>query len=344
MRKKTNTNPDTKDIKYLLRTDPRFAKEYLAASPPEKGDKEFILNQKEHTLLEEARNRKWREMVSGAPDTAELWNFLARAEYRSGGSPRKKVRPTGENKPLEAYGQVATSPKEKARLLTLHFATRGNERTVDPCPETESYLLLPEEDPRNVSPQEVALALSQMNNKSAPGRDKITVPMLVNLPSTHNDIADNFTHIIRGADMPLSMLHVDIITLPKPQKEGLSAYRPISLLPTMSKCLERVIYSRLLKTMDARIQTSNFGFRPRVSCEMMLAKLVVFVGHHHSHGRHVLISSLDIRSAYDTVQHEILIKKMVKYQLPRWFCRWSKKMAITAPSKSKNTQPKTLLR
>ena len=219
VRKKTNTNPVTKDINYLLRTDPRFAKEYLAASPPEKGDKEFILNQKEHTLLEEARTRRWREMVSGAPDTAELWNFLARAEYRSGGSPRKKVRPTGENKPLEAYGQVATSPKEKARLLTLHFATRGNERTVDPCPETESYLLLPEEDPRNVSPQEVALALSQMNNKSAPGRDKITVPMLVNLPSTHNDIADNFTHIIRGADMPLSMLHVDIITLPKPQKK-----------------------------------------------------------------------------------------------------------------------------
>ena len=84
---------------------------------------------------------------------------------------------------------MATSPNEKAKLLTLHFATRGRKKITDPYPDTEAYLQEEENPPPPITTVEVTTALYQMNSRSAPGRDSITVPTLKNLPSSHPILA-----------------------------------------------------------------------------------------------------------------------------------------------------------
>ena len=61
----------------------------------------------------------------------------------------------------------------------------------------------------------------------------------------------------------------EIILIPKPGKrlEEVSSYRPISLLPVLSKMIEKLILNRLKPILEAEniIPDHQFGFREKHS-------------------------------------------------------------------------------
>lgn len=70
-----------------------------------------------------------------------------------------------------------------------------------------------------------------------------------------------------------------IITLPKPGKDPhqASSYRPISLLPTLSKILEKIIYNRFKPIIEEGklIPDHQFGFKRKHSTIEQLHRLVI---------------------------------------------------------------------
>ena len=92
-------------------------------------------------------------------------------------------------------------------------------------------------------------------------------------------------------------------------------YRPISLLPSLSKIFERVIFDQLLAyfTNNSLLCVNQFGFRPEHSTELAALKLVnSLIAQMDSNNVPVNIY-IDLSKAFDTLNHSILLSKLEYY-------------------------------
>ena len=98
-------------------------------------------------------------------------------------------------------------------------------------------------------------------------------------------------------------------------KQLITNYRPISVLPVFSKLFERVLHNRLLSFVDCKniIYDNQFGFRRNHGTNSALIILTDKIIQSLSKGDYVVGLFLDFQKAFDTVNHEILIKKMFHY-------------------------------
>ena len=94
-----------------------------------------------------------------------------------------------------------------------------------------------------------------------------------------------------------------------------SNYRPISILSFFSKIFEKLLYKCLLNFLDANdiIYKYQFGFRERHSTQLAIISLVEKITKSWESDDLVIGVFLDLKKAFDTVPHDILIKKLHAY-------------------------------
>ena len=94
-----------------------------------------------------------------------------------------------------------------------------------------------------------------------------------------------------------------------------SNYRPVSVLPVLSKIFERLLYSRLLTFINENnvLYAFQFGFRALHSPNLALLLLVDKISKALEEGDYVLGLFLDFSKAFDTVNHDILFRKLEFY-------------------------------
>ena len=94
----------------------------------------------------------------------------------------------------------------------------------------------------------------------------------------------------------------------------LKNYRPVSNLPVLSKILEKVVLSQLnvyLETNSLHCSVQS-GYRPQHSCETLLVRMTDDILNEIEKGLVVTIVLLDLSSAFDTIDHERLIRKLLQ--------------------------------
>ena len=94
-------------------------------------------------------------------------------------------------------------------------------------------------------------------------------------------------------------------------------YRPISLLSTLSKIFEKVIYTRIYTylTRNKLIYAKQFGFRSTYSVNHALISITERIKQLIDEGNTVCGIFIDLEKAFDTVNHEILCEKLTYYGL-----------------------------
>lgn len=133
-------------------------------------------------------------------------------------------------------------------------------------------------------------------------------------------IADPLCHIINRSFqtgiIPDQLKVARVVPLFKGDDKSLMHnYRPISILPSISKIIERLMYNRLLSFLDTYKLLSNYqyGFRKNKSTEDAVINLCDYVTHCLDNGQVVLGMFVDVSKAFDSIDHTILLRKLLHY-------------------------------
>jgi len=111
----------------------------------------------------------------------------------------------------------------------------------------------------------------------------------------------------------------------KGPKDCIENYRPISVLCTLSKILERHVHDHLYNYLIAEnlLHPSQSGFRPHHSCETALSHMTDAWINALDKGNMVGTLLVDLRKAFDSVHHGMLLEKLSIYgcseQSMKWF-------------------------
>ncbi len=119
---------------------------------------------------------------------------------------------------------------------------------------------------------------------------------------------------ISSGSFPDILKHATVIPVyKKGDKDNLNNYRPIALLPVMSKIFEKVLNLQLTKVIDIGfIDDNQFGFRQSHSTEDALIKFADKVQKELSNKKHVVSIFVDVSKAFDSCDHGILLTKIKK--------------------------------
>ena len=95
---------------------------------------------------------------------------------------------------------------------------------------------------------------------------------------------------------PTLMKYAEVVLLYKGKEKDLSInYRPISLLVTMSKILEKIVYKRMYDFLhtNGQLYSRQYGFRSKHSCENAISQLIGQIVKGHERQEHTAAIFLD---------------------------------------------------
>ena len=89
-------------------------------------------------------------------------------------------------------------------------------------------------------------------------------------------------------------------------------YRPVSNLPFLSKIFEKIVLARLSRHLvgNGLLEPLQSGYRSNHSTETALLKLVNDLLCSADEGKVSVLALLDLSSAFDTIDHEVLLKRL----------------------------------
>jgi hypothetical protein len=256
--------------------------------------------------LNNARKEKWMETVKNMDFThssRKSWGLLRKL----GGA-----EPTAHHPTKITANKVARHIQSTSKINIPRNRQRELKSLTDNI--LKNY---PEhtELSQQINIEEIETALKSTKRHKAAGRDELPPEFLIELGVRGKTwLTKLFTSILNTGSIPDAWSESKTLAVLKPGKDpnDVKSYRPIALLCTTFKLLERVLLARLTPLLDPAIPNEQAGFRQGRSCCDQVTSLTSYIESGFQKKLKTGAIFMDLSSAYDTVWREGLIYKLSK--------------------------------
>jgi hypothetical protein len=164
---------------------------------------------------------------------------------------------------------------------------------------------------------EIISIINNLKNDSSPGWDDIPNSVIkfskkfISIP-----LANIVNYMINVGSFPDQLKIAKVVPCYKSgDKSVILNYRPISILNSFSKIFEKIIVNRLKSyiTKYNILYKYQFGFRENYSTNLALITYIDYITKAIDTGDKVASVYIDLSKAFDTLNHEILLKKLNLY-------------------------------
>ena len=239
---------------------------------------------------------------------------------------KKQKKHTVIKELIKDDGSIKSDHVEISNNLNDSFIETGlliSSRIAEPDQETKTRmqkLISPQKNSvylYEITPEELQNSINKLDgNKSTPSNCgpiwilKKATPLFIEI------VATIFNMCMSEGIFPDVFKTAEIIPVYKAgSRSNVNNYRPIALLNPFSKLFEKCIYDRLINFFNKNniIHENQFGFRQHCSTENAILKTVNEIVKNIENNNTTISLFLDLRKAFETVNHEILLQKLYKY-------------------------------
>ena len=218
--------------------------------------------------------------------------------------------------------------QEKANSFNKYFANVGKEIQDNLKLNVEPKNIVGQcgFEFKNETNESIVKIINSLKTETATGYDEISARII---KDSANTIAPILCEIInlgyKTHQFPNCMKKATISALHKKKDvNDFSNYRPISILPTLSKILEKSATIQLVTHLETNniLNKNQHAYRRRHGTVTCLAELVDTLYHLYDEKKYAAIISLDLSKAFDSISHQLLLNKLSKQGLSEAAILW----------------------
>jgi hypothetical protein len=220
-------------------------------------------------------------------------------------------------------GQTITRSEDIANKFNEFFSSVGNNisESVQPieksaCDFLEENPEIPEMDLSQTNQAQIVEIIRSFVSKSSSDLDGISIKLLkfvaieISFPLCHI-----FNLSLSSGNFPSKLKQSRIVPILKTgNSECCDNYRPISLLSSLSKVLEKIVQIKLVNHLESNnlLYKHQYGFLRGKCTEHNLLHVTNKITEALNDGKFCIGIFLDLKKAFDVCSHEILLKKLEK--------------------------------
>ena len=177
----------------------------------------------------------------------------------------------------------------------------------------------------NIKDEEVTACFRRVNPNKSPGPDGLHGRVLKTCATQLGPIFARIFQMLLNAHMvPKSWKMSTVIPVPKMSGAKLMKdFRPIALTSILSKCMERIVSNKLTLCVKDSLDPFQFAYRAGRGVEDATVTLVHHVTSHLDQaGTSARILFMDMSAAFNTIQHYILLEKLLDLQVNPFIILW----------------------
>ena len=168
-----------------------------------------------------------------------------------------------------------------------------------------------------VTQLKVLQVLSTLDVTKAAGPDSIPTSIIKSLaPELSPGLANLFNHMLQSGSLPEQFRMAYVTPVHKKGNPATASnYRPISLLPILSKVLERLVFDQLTTYIENNpeleiLPKQQFAYRRGHSTEDALTLAVDHWSRSIDRGQQTAVCFVDMSKAFDRVSHQLLLQEL----------------------------------
>uniref|UniRef100_A0A1Y1NIN0 Reverse transcriptase domain-containing protein n=1 Tax=Photinus pyralis TaxID=7054 RepID=A0A1Y1NIN0_PHOPY len=277
-----------------------------------------------HQIILEKKNYYKNLINNSSNKNKTSWNLVNKVKCKQTNTKIKEINYknktlTCSNDMAAAFGQYLST--DIVNKISDHFGSNLSKECTISESATQSMFFT------SVSSDEVIEIISSLPNKNSTGLDEVPVSAIKYCKEL---IAPHITNIInvsiKEGQFP-SALKLASVTLlhKKGDPSDVANYRPIAVLSTFSKIIEKVVAKRVYSYLNKfqLITNCQHGFRNGFSTESSIAEYIQFVNSKLDVGEYVVSIFFDLTRAFDTVDKAFVSDKLynlgIRGSINNWF-------------------------